>query len=312
MFRSNKNTNKYHNYIIVSEKDTGVRNYHFSRKFAFIAIGISVLSISTVLFFTANALTGVMYKTKMNNLRSSYEHLSETLTSLQNQLDNVSGEVGVIEEKDQAIRTYAGLPQIDQDVRKLGVGGTDFKVNAIDDIPNDITNRITEIEMNVNALSRKVKLELNSYNNLYDVVRNHSDNLKFVPSIRPVQSGYINSGYGYRKDPFNGNTRFHYGLDIAVNVGTKVYAPADGKIKFAGNQGGFGKVVKIDHSNGYRTIFAHLSKINVKPGAKVKRGDFIALTGKSGRTVGPHLHYEVHQYGAPQNPLDYFFSGYLK
>jgi len=312
MFRSNKNTNKYHNYIIVSEKDTGVRNYHFSRKFAFTAIGISVLSISTVLFFTANALTGVMYKTKMNNLRSSYEHLSETLTSLQNQLDSVSGEVGVIEEKDQAIRTYAGLPQIDQDVRKLGVGGTDFKVNAIDDIPNDITNRITEIEMNVNALSRKVKLELNSYNNLYDVVRNHSDNLKFVPSIRPVQSGYINSGYGYRKDPFNGNTRFHYGLDIAVNVGTKVYAPADGKIKFAGNQGGFGRVVKIDHSNGYRTIFAHLSKINVKPGAKVKRGDFIALTGKSGRTVGPHLHYEVHQYGAPQNPLDYFFSGYLK
>ena len=253
-----------------------------------------------------------MYKTKMNNLRSSYEHLSETLTSLQNQLDNVSVEVGVIEEKDQAIRTYAGLPQIDQDVRKLGVGGTDFKVNAIDDIPNDITNRITEIEMNVNALSRKVKLELDSYNNLYDVVRNHSDNLKFVPSIRPVQSGYINSGYGYRKDPFNGNTRFHYGLDIAVNVGTKVYAPADGKIKFAGNQGGFGRVVKIDHSNGYRTIFAHLSKINVKPGAKVKRGDFIALTGKSGRTVGPHLHYEVHQYGAPQNPLDYFFSGYLK
>ena len=312
MFQSNKNTNKYHNYIIVSEKDTGVRNYHFSRKFAFTAIGISVLSISTVLFFTANALTGVMYKTKMNNLRSSYEHLSETLTSLQNQLDNVSGEVGVIEEKDQAIRTYAGLPQIDQDVRKLGVGGTDFKVNAIDDIPNDITNRITEIEMNVNALSRKVKLELNSYNNLYDVVRNHSDNLKFVPSIRPVQSGYINSGYGYRKDPFNGNTRFHYGLDIAVNVGTKVYAPADGKIKFAGNQGGFGRVVKIDHSNGYRTIFAHLSKINVKPGTKVKRGDFIALTGKSGRTVGPHLHYEVHQYGAPQNPLDYFFSGYLK
>ena len=312
MFRSNKNTNKYHNYIIVSEKDTGVRNYHFSRKFAFIVIGISVLSISTVLFFTANALTGVMYNTKMSSLRSSYEHLSETLTSLQNQLDNVSGEVGVIEEKDQAIRTYAGLPQIDQDVRKLGVGGTDFKVNAIDDIPNDITNRITEIEMNVNALSRKVKLELNSYNNLYDVVRNHSDNLKFVPSIRPVQSGYINSGYGYRKDPFNGNTRFHYGLDIAVNVGTKVYAPADGKIKFAGNQGGFGRVVKIDHSNGYRTIFAHLSKINVKPGAKVKRGDFIALTGKSGRTVGPHLHYEVHQYGAPQNPLDYFFSGYLK
>ena len=166
--------------------------------------------------------------------------------------------------------------------------------------------------MNVNALSRKVKLELNSYNNLYEVVRNHSDNLKYVPSIRPVQTGYLGSGFGYREDPFNGNTRFHYGQDIAVNSGTKVYAPADGKIKYAANQGGYGKVVKIDHSNGYRTIFAHLSKINVKAGMKVKRGDLIALSGNSGRTVGPHLHYEVHHYGAPQNPLDYFFSGYLK
>lgn len=312
MFRSNKNSNKYHNYIIVSEKDTGVRNYHFSRKFVLSSIALSVLTISTVLFFTANALTGVIHKAKMDNLRSSYEHLSETLISLQTQLDNVSGEVGSIEKKDQAIRTYAGLPQIDKDIRKLGVGGTDFKLNTIDDIPSEISNRITEIEMNVNALSRKVKLELSSYNNLYDVVRNHSDNLKYVPSIRPTQAGYLGSGYGYREDPLNGKTRFHYGQDIAVNIGTKVYAPADGKIKFAGNQGGYGKVVKIDHTNGYRTIFAHLSKINVKSGSKVKRGDLIALSGNSGRTVGPHLHYEVHHHGAPQNPLDYFFSGYLK
>ena len=229
----------------------------------------------------------------MDNLRSSYEHLSETLVSLQTQLDNVSGEVGSIEEKDQAIRTYAGLPQIDKDIRKLGVGGTDFKLNTIDEIPSEISNRITEIEMNVNALSRKVKFELSSYNNLYEVVRNHSDNLKYVPSIRPTQTGYLGSGYGYREDPLNGKTRFHYGQDIAVNIGTKVYAPADGKIKFAGNQGGYGKVVKIDHTNGYRTIFAHLSKINVKSGSKVKRGDLIALSGNSGRTVGPHLHYEV-------------------
>ena len=312
MFQSKKNSNKYHNYIIVSEKDSGVRNYHFSRKFVLFSIGLSILTISTVLFFTANALTGVIHQTKMDNLRSSYEHLSETLVSLQSQLDNVSGEVGSIEKKDQAIRTYAGLPQIDKDVRKLGVGGTDFKINTIDNIPANISNRITEIEMNVNSLSRKVKLELSSYNSLYEVVRNHSDNLKYVPSIRPVQTGYLGSGFGYREDPFNGNTRFHYGQDIAVNSGTKVYAPADGKIKYAANQGGYGKVVKIDHSNGYRTIFAHLSKINVKAGMKVKRGDLIALSGNSGRTVGPHLHYEVHHYGAPQNPLDYFFSGYLK
>ena len=223
MFQSKKNSNKYHNYIIVSEKDSGVRNYHFSRKFVLFSIGLSILTISTVLFFTANALTGVIHQTKMDNLRSSYEHLSETLVSLQSQLDNVSGEVGSIEKKDQAIRTYAGLPQIDKDVRKLGVGGTDFKINTIDNIPADISNRITEIEMNVNSLSRKVKLELSSYNSLYEVVRNHSDNLKYVPSIRPVQTGYLGSGFGYREDPFNGNTNLTFTAAKAGDASVVVY-----------------------------------------------------------------------------------------
>ena len=104
----------------------------------------------------------------------------------------------------------------------------------------------------------------------------------------------------------------NHGLDIAVNIGTKVYAPADGKVKFVGRQGGWGKVLKIDHGNGYRTVYAHLSRIVVKPGSEIKRGDLVAESGNSGRSSGPHLHYEVHKYGAPQNPMDYFFSGTLK
>ena len=266
-----------------------------------------------VLFLSVDALTNVLYKNKMNDLKANYNHLSQTLLSLQSQLEDVSTQMGSIENKDQAIRTYAGLPQIDKDVKQLGVGGANIsKAINIDDIPTDITSRISEIEMNVNTMSRKVKLELNSYNNLYDMVKKHSDNLKVIPSIPPVQQGYVNSGYGYRKDPFDGQVRFHYGLDFAVNTGTNVYAPADGKIKFVGKQGGFGNVLKIDHGNGNRTLFAHLSKIKVKSGSFVKRGDLVAISGNTGRSAGPHLHYEVHKYGAPQNPLDYFFSGYLK
>ena len=161
-------------------------------------------------------------------------------------------------------------------------------------------------------MSRKVKLELKSYSNLYDLVKEHSDNLKTTPSILPVQSGYVNSNFGYREDPFNGKVRFHHGLDIAVNIGTKVYAPADGKVKFVGRQSGWGKVLKIDHGNGYRTVYAHLSRIVVKPGSEIKRGDLVAESGNSGRSSGPHLHYEVHKYGVPQDPMDYFFSGTLK
>tara|TARA_B100001121_G_scaffold286793_1_gene283585 strand:- start:493 stop:1197 length:705 start_codon:yes stop_codon:yes gene_type:complete len=233
--------------------------------------------------------------------------------SLEKELDELTIDMTGIEDRDKAIRTYAGLPQIDNDIRKLGVGGgTIIGNSSYKNIPNDLLQRISEIELDVNNMSRKVKLELNSYSNLYDLVKEHSDNLKTTPSILPVQSGYVNSNFGYREDPFDGKVRFHHGLDIAVNIGTKVYAPADGKVKFVGRQGGWGKVLKIDHGNGYRTVYAHLSRIVVKPGSEIKRGDLVAESGNSGRSSGPHLHYEVHKYGAPQNPMDYFFSGTLK
>ena len=96
-----------------------------------------------------------------------------------------------------------------------------------------------------------------------------------------------------------------------MNTGTPIYAPADGIIKSARYMGGFGKSLKIDHGLGYTTFFAHLSKFNTKRGNKIKRGDIIGYVGNTGRSTGPHMHYEVHYYGKPQNPLDYFFSGYM-
>ena len=173
MFNRSKNTNRYHNYIIVSEKDTGAKQVQFSHQKLLSISAIAIIVISLVLFLSVDALTNVLYKNKMNDLKANYNHLSQTLLSLQSQLEDVSTQMGSIENKDQAIRTYAGLPQIDKDVKQLGVGGANIsKAINIDDIPTDITTRISEIEMNVNSMSRKVKLELNSYNNLYDMVKN--------------------------------------------------------------------------------------------------------------------------------------------
>ena len=117
----------------------------------------------------------------MNDLKANYDHLSKTLLSLQGQLDDVSTQIGSIENKDQAIRTYAGLPEIDKDIRELGVGGTniDNKKISMDNISSDITTRISEIEMNVDAMTRKVKLELNSYNNLYEM-SNHNNIIQIM------------------------------------------------------------------------------------------------------------------------------------
>ncbi len=138
--------------------------------------------------------------------------------------------------------------------------------------------------MDLDKLSRKIKLELKSYVDIYDRVSQDADQLGSVPSISPVKDGYLNSRFGYRNDPFTGKSRFHYGQDFAVNTGTPIYSPADGKIKHVGREGGFGKV----------------------------RGDLIGKSGNSGRSAGPHLHYEIHRNGQAQNPLNYIFTGYLK
>ena len=182
MFYQKKNSNKYHNYILVSEKDSGIKQYHFSKKKVLGFFMLSVVVLSSALFLSANFLSNFIYKNKISNLRSNYENLTNTIVSLEKELDELTAEMTGIEDKDKAIRTYAGLPQIDNDIRKLGVGGgTIIGNSSYKNIPNDLLQRISEIELDVNNMSRKVKLELNSYSNLYDLVKEHSDNLKTTP-----------------------------------------------------------------------------------------------------------------------------------
>ena len=173
------------------------------------------------------------------------------------------------------------LPEIDENVRELGIGGVLVNTNPnIDNLLPNLNPSITSLEMDIDALTRKVKLELSSYEEIYDKVQENSDRLQSIPSIRPVNGGYLNAGFGYRIDPFDKVNRFHYGQDITVNKNTPIYAPADGVVKIVRYMGGFGKAIKVDHGFGYTTFYAHLSKFNVKSGQRIKRGDIIALFRK--------------------------------
>ena len=167
---------------------------------------------------------------------------------------------------------------------------------------------VLDLELNLDALARKVNLELNSFNEIYEKVKENREKLEFIPSIRPVSEGYLNSGYGYRKDPFDGMRRFHHGQDFSVYQGADIVSPANGTVKRVGYRGGYGKYIILDHGYGYETKYLHLSKINVKKGQSVVRGELIGKTGNSGRSTAPHLHYEVIHNGTPQNPLNYFFT----
>ncbi len=302
-----------HRYAFISYDDENGTQWDFSKRQLLIVVFLCVSIVGTGLFFATDYLTKILYQTKLKNLKRDYSQLSLTLSKLHQQMDLLSTHVVNIEEKDRALRTYANMPQIDKDVRKLGIGGMEIvKPVKVENQLSDPASKLIDLEMNVDNLTRKVKLELASYSNIYNKVIKESDRLQSIPSIRPVNGGYINSGFGYRNDPFTSKPRFHYGQDITVSSGTNIYAPSDGVVKYAARQGGFGKVIKLDHGYGYRTIFAHLSKFYVKWGQKVKRGDLIGKSGNTGRSAGPHLHYEVHRNGVPQNPLDYFFSGYIK
>ncbi len=264
------------------------------------------------LFFTADLASKFIYKNHLHEIQSHYETLTGTVVSLQAQLRNLNQQVGTIEARDEAVRTYADLPAIDSDVRQLGIGGVHLnQTPTIGTVDHQLDRTVADIEVDLATLSRKVRMELASYSTIYDKMVQDSEKMVSIPSIRPMEGGYMTSGFGYRKDPFDGKIRFHYGQDISARSGTPVYAPADGVVMEARYRGGFGKVIKVNHGHGYVTHFGHLNEFNVNKGQTIKRGELIGTVGNTGRSTGPHLHYEVHYYNTPQNPLDYFFSGYL-
>jgi len=130
-----------------------------------------------------------------------------------------------------------------------------------------------------------------------------------TPSIAPVM-GLMTDGFGGRRDPVNGRHAFHRGLDISARRGTPVIAPADGVVVFTGRDGDLGRTIRIAHGLGYNTVYGHLDTISVEPGKEVRRGERIGAVGSSGRSTGPHLHYEVHEGGEAVNPLYYILDAY--
>ena len=149
--------------------------------------------------------------------------------------------------------------------------------------------------------------EESSVLDLAAVVFERETQLLFTPSIKPT-NGWYSSPFGYRIDPYTHKKKMHEGLDIAANPGTPVVAVAEGMVSYVGHEKGYGKLVAIDHGHDIKTRFAHNSKITVKLGQKVSRGDVIALVGTTGRSSGPHLHYEVRVMGVPVNPENYILD----
>ena len=176
----------------------------------------------------------------------------------------------------------------------------------------DQDNLAASIAATLNNVSARINYQNKSYNDINGFIKNKEQLLACTPAIQPVSNKdlkRIASGFGYRIDPVYKTSKFHAGLDFAAPQGTPIYATANGTVEVAGNTGnGYGNHVVINNGYGYSTLFGHMFRVKARPGQKVKRGEIIGYVGSTGKSTGPHCHYEVHRNGEPVDPVYYFYN----
>jgi len=229
----------------------------------------------------------------------------QTFTS---EINKLKSKLVTLNNFERKIRVIANLDQKNDQESLFGVGGSipeDLATNV--DLTKRQTGLLREMHEQVDNLYLATSNQKSGFSSLLEALEGQRNLLACTPAIRPVK-GWMTSRFGYRKSPFTGRKELHKGLDIANREGTKIIAPADGVIKAAGRKGLLGKAMDIDHGHGMVTRYGHLKEILKKRGESVKRGDIIAEMGDTGRSTGPHLHYEVHLNGVPVNPIKYILN----
>jgi murein DD-endopeptidase MepM/ murein hydrolase activator NlpD len=211
-------------------------------------------------------------------------------------------DLGRLNDLDRKLRVTAGLAPL-QDTR-LGRGGSRTEPSGVSRPDENPIRLVEPLPVDLRSLEEEMRSRAQGLLELTRFVEAKRDVLAATPTIWPVE-GLLTDAFGKRHSPFNGRIEMHEGLDLAAPLGTSVRAAADGVVTFAGPLASFGIVVSVRHGHGFTTLYAHLGRTTVKPGQTLSRGTTVGLVGLTGRTTGPHVHYEVHHRGTPVNPLHY-------
>jgi murein DD-endopeptidase MepM/ murein hydrolase activator NlpD len=268
---------------------------------------ICVLGLLLIGNHLSGDVLGVGYN-QLSLLETENRILKDQLTLLSGKMAELQESIDGIAEAGNNLRLVTDLEPIDEDTRNAGVGGSQAlaELSYVGSEANEILRNSSSL---LDQLSREVELQKMSYEAIDRKYQDNKEFFKRIPSIKPVRGAYSIRGFGMRVHPVLGIRRMHEGIDIITDVGTNIYASADGVVRYAGRtRGGYGSVVEISHGYGYSTLYAHVSKALVRPGQTIRRGDLIAKSGRTGLVSGPHLHYEVRQSGRKMNPVDYFFD----
>ncbi|HJA85210.1 MAG TPA: M23 family metallopeptidase [Candidatus Bacteroides avicola] len=241
-------------------------------------------------------------------LRKENSRLQAQYNVLSHRMDEAMGVLQDIQQRDDNLyRVIFQADPISPAVRQASYGGTNRYEPLMDMADAELVVNTTQ---KLDVLYRQLYLQSRSFDEVVEMCRQHDEMLRCIPAIQPVSNKDLKqtaSGYGTRVDPIYGTTRFHAGMDFSANPGTDVYATGDGTVVKMGWQTGYGNVIIIDHGFGYETWYAHLQEFRTKLGKKVVRGEVIGGVGSTGKSTGPHLHYEVHVKGQVVNPVNYYF-----
>ena len=273
----------------------------------------------TLVFLVASALMGgllvfMMYqfvesprqkvmKRELENMKLHYELLDKKMAQAEEVL------AGIQTRDNNIYRTYFEANPIPEEQRRAGFGGVN-RYKSMEGFDN--SQMIIDASKNIDILSKQLYVQSKSLDEIINLATSKEELLASIPAIQPVSKQDLTrmaSGFGWRLDPFTKARKRHKRMDFTSPRGTPIYATGNGKVTRADSGAtGFGRHVRIDHGFGYVTLYAHMSKYNVKRGQKVKRGDLIGYVGSTGRSQAPHLHYEVRYNGNQINPINFYYG----
>jgi murein DD-endopeptidase MepM/ murein hydrolase activator NlpD len=243
-------------------------------------------------------------------LRVENERMKDRYAQLDDQLKALDQQMKELEKRDNNVyRSIFEASPIPDSARAKELE-IQKEIATVESMPNN--ELLTSIISTLNNLASRVKAQNNSYTEIDGLIKNKEQLLSHTPAIQPVSNkdlSRIASGFGYRVDPVYKTVKMHAGLDFAAPQGTPIYATADGTVLTSGNTGnGYGNHVVIRHGYGYETLYGHMVKVKARPGEAVKRGEIIGWVGSTGKSTGPHCHYEVHKNGNKIDPVYFFYN----
>lgn len=290
-------------------KSSEIREFNLSFKKIIFAVIVVLAIIVFVLKYSVDFIVDFSQNSKINQLKKENLVLKTELEKIGTKVSTIRSSIDFLENRDDQIRAMLDLPPINSDVRQVGIGGANPELsNPINTNEISVGGELVENLSLLERLEREVRLERDSYQRLLTTVERRQDSLRYLPVLKPVHDAYLSSAFGNRRHPIHRRIHFHRGIDLATNRGTPIIAPADGYVVSAGQNGGYGLFIAINHVYGFETYYGHLNKIYVRKGQFVKRGDKIGEVGSTGLATSSHLHYEVHYKNKALDPRKFILN----